>query len=80
MPYLTGTIAKITEKARNLKEYIEFNKTLDNQYWSVYNSEVSSSQRGVAQLGRALRSGRRGRRFKSCRLDLDAFPTCVETI
>ena len=25
--------------------------------------------RGVAQFGRALRSGRRGRRFKSCRLD-----------
>ena len=25
--------------------------------------------RGVAQLGRALRSGRRGRRFKSCHLD-----------
>ena len=26
-------------------------------------------RRGVAQFGRALRSGRRGRRFKSCRLD-----------
>ena len=25
--------------------------------------------RGVAQLGRALRSGRRGRKFKSCHLD-----------
>ena len=25
--------------------------------------------RRVAQLGRALRSGRRGRRFKSCRAD-----------
>ena len=25
--------------------------------------------RGVAQFGRALRSGRRGRRFESCRLD-----------
>ena len=25
--------------------------------------------RCVAQLGRALRSGRRGRRFKSCRID-----------
>ena len=25
--------------------------------------------RGVAQFGRALRSGRRGRRFKSCRID-----------
>ncbi len=27
--------------------------------------------RGVAQLGRALRSGRRGHRFKSCRPDQD---------
>ena len=26
-------------------------------------------QRGVAQFGRALRSGRRGRRFESCHLD-----------
>ena len=25
--------------------------------------------RGVAQFGRALRAGRRGRRFESCRLD-----------
>src|SRR5271166_6888034 len=28
--------------------------------------------RGVAQLGRALRSGRRGHRFKSCRPDHEA--------
>ena len=28
-----------------------------------------SHKRCVAQLGRALRSGRRGRRFKSCRID-----------
>ena len=27
------------------------------------------SKRNVAQFGRALRSGRRGRRFESCRLD-----------
>ena len=27
------------------------------------------SLRGVAQFGRALRSGRRGRKFESCRLD-----------
>ncbi len=32
--------------------------------------------RGVAQLGRALRSGRRGRRFKSCRPDIH-FPAVV---
>lgn len=31
------------------------------------NDEVH--QRGVAQFGRALRSGRRGRRFKSCHPD-----------
>ena len=30
---------------------------------------IALARRGVAQLGRALRSGRRGRRFKSCRLD-----------
>ena len=46
---------------------------LDITWTVLYNSEVSSSQRGVAQLGRALRSGRRGRRFKSCRLDLSAL-------
>ena len=28
--------------------------------------------RGVAQFGRALRSGRRGRKFESCRLDFKA--------
>ena len=34
-------------------------------------------RRGVAQLGRALRSGRRGRTFKSCRPD---FPSSVTTL
>ena len=29
--------------------------------------------RGVAQFGRALRSGRRGRKFESCRLDFLYF-------
>ena len=29
----------------------------------------NSKRRSVAQFGRALRSGRRGRRFKSCRFD-----------
>ena len=32
-------------------------------------SKARKSYRGVAQFGRALRSGRRGRRFKSCHLD-----------
>lgn len=30
---------------------------------------LSAHDRGVAQLGSALRSGRRGRRFKSCHPD-----------
>ena len=30
----------------------------------------NKTHRCVAQLGRALRSGRRGRKFESCRLDL----------
>ena len=34
-----------------------------------YNRRCVSSHRDVAQLGRALRSGRRGRRFKSCHPD-----------
>ena len=32
-------------------------------------NKVLHKYRCVAQLGRALRSGRRGRRFKSCRID-----------
>ena len=31
---------------------------------------TKQGKRGVAQFGRALRSGRRGRKFESCRLDL----------
>ncbi len=34
-----------------------------------YYSTRYSQQRDVAQLGRALRSGRRGRRFESCHPD-----------
>lgn len=34
-------------------------------------------KRCVAQLGRALRSGRRGRRFKSCRIDKKSLKTNV---
>ena len=36
----------------------------------VQNERVLNINRCVAQFGRALRSGRRGRRFKSCRIDL----------
>jgi hypothetical protein len=35
--------------------------------------------RDVAQLGRALRSGRRGRRFKSCHPDTFSPPEVVQT-
>ena len=31
---------------------------------------IQGLYRGVAQLGRALRSGRRGRKFESCHADL----------
>ena len=34
-----------------------------------HRSALQCKYRCVAQLGRALRSGRRGRRFKSCRID-----------
>ena len=34
-------------------------------------------KRCVAQLGRALRSGRRGRRFKSCRINEKSLKTNV---
>ena len=35
----------------------------------LFNSCKTNCSRRVAQFGRALRSGRRGRRFKSCRID-----------
>ena len=37
--------------------------------YHMIRSLLSVSYRGVAQFGRALRSGRRGRKFESCRLD-----------
>ncbi len=44
-----------------------FAKMLDKKFCFLYNTLVVN--RGVAQFGRALRSGRRGRRFESCHLD-----------
>ena len=41
-------------------------KSVDNPDLLRYTSVCN---RGVAQFGRALRSGRRGRKFESCRLD-----------
>ena len=35
----------------------------------LFNSCKTNCRRRVAQFGRALRSGRRGRRFESCRTD-----------
>lgn len=39
-----------------------------------YGIMIESIKRGVAQFGRALRSGRRGRKFKSC------FPDSVSCL
>ena len=39
----------------------------------------NSDERGVAQFGRALRSGRRGRRFESCHLDIWPCSQAVKT-
>ena len=36
---------------------------------NVFSRLSAIRNRCVAQLGRALRSGRRGRKFKSCRID-----------
>ena len=33
--------------------------------------QLCRNYRSVAQLGRALRSGRRGRKFESCRIDFN---------
>ncbi len=42
----------------------------------AYNNLVDTFHRGVAQFGRALRSGRRGRKFESCRLDSVFMRVC----
>ena len=41
--------------------------------------EVTARSRGVAQFGRALRSGRRGRKFESCHLDLRPCSQAAKT-
>ena len=38
-----------------------------------YNTQVTNQYRGVAQFGRAPRSGRGGRKFESCHLDQKAL-------
>ena len=46
-----------------------FKKTIDKIPIMWYYRKVLTMQRDVAQFGRVLRSGRRGRRFKSCHPD-----------
>ncbi len=46
----------------------KYEKTLDKRRYIWYNCNVIIF-RGVAQFGRALRSGRRGRKFESCHSD-----------
>ena len=46
---------------------MNLSKNIDKSNFFVYYLNVAN--RCVAQLGRALRSGRRGRRFESCRID-----------
>ena len=53
-----GTVTIVWKKMKNIVDI----------FWVLYYTYVCD--RGVAQFGRALRSGRRGRKFESCRLDL----------
>ena len=43
-------------------------------------NKVLHKYRCVAQLGRALRSGRRGRRFESCHLDHNRTPILIQCV
>ena len=51
----TASVSCVAARPGNHREIISYNLIVIH--------------RGVAQFGRALRSGRRGRRFKSCHLD-----------
>ena len=50
---------------------MNLSKSIDKSNFFVYYLNVAN--RCVAQLGRALRSGRRGRRFESCRIDTGKY-------
>ena len=50
-----------------LAEWVLPEKSIDKPMGAYYN--VLAVYRDVAQVGSALRSGRRGRRFESCHLD-----------
>ena len=56
-----GTVTIVWKKMKNMVDI----------FWVLYYTYVCD--RGVAQFGRALRSGRRGRKFESCRLDSKAW-------
>ena len=68
---LTQSHGKCQILSMNFTECIIF--TWQSKFFSIlYNKSlayVSHTNRRVAQLGRARRSGRRGRRFESCRAD-----------
>ena len=51
----TASVSCVAARPGNHREIISYNLIVIH--------------RGVAQFGRALRSGRRGRKFKSCHLD-----------
>ena len=50
-------------------EIINFNVTFPLTFKSPYDKLCIVEKRRVAQFGRALRSGRRGRKFESCHAD-----------
>ena len=64
-----GPICPMYDYRFNCNLLTFFHKILAFFRYQCYYIKASSSNRCVAQLGRALRSGRRGRKFKSCRID-----------
>ena len=66
-------IVFLSSKKASKKLFYFLKKLVDKCHVPVYNYQccetTSHKHRSVAQFGRALRSGRRGRRFKSCHFD-----------
>ena len=62
----TASVSCVAARPGNHREIISYNLIVIH--------------RGVAQFGRALRSGRRGRRFKSCHLDHSSEMLSAPTI
>ena len=74
--YICSTAHRIIVflSSKKFANFFYFSKKLvDKCHVPVYNYQccetTSHKHRSVAQFGRALRSGRRGRRFKSCHFD-----------